>query len=90
MASLIIKKKPKFSNVKKSLLIVVNTKVSKKATVRNLLKRRIRAIMRPFLKNDNQNNYVIIVKPEAVKLSYQDLKKEILEKLEKIVKINNN
>jgi len=83
MGVLIIKKKPKISNSKKtkSLLINVSSRVSKKATVRNLLKRRIRAIVRPILKIDNQNTYLIIVKPEAVKLSYQDLKDEILKKI---------
>jgi len=77
--SLVVKTKPRNSQ-KEPLVIVVGTRVSKKATTRNLLKRRIRAIMRPVMKN-RINDYVIIVKPETTKLTYLELKEEIESKI---------
>jgi ribonuclease P protein component len=80
MTGLAIKTKSRNSRDKPLLLIAVSAKVSKKAVVRNFLKRRIRAIMRPIVK-DSKFDYFIIVKPEATKMNYQELKNEVFNKL---------
>lgn len=79
MTALVIKTRPRTPNAK-LLLIAVSTKVSKKATARNLIKRRIRAIMKPILKY-SEYTYLVIVKPEAIKLNYQELKNELFKKI---------
>lgn len=56
-------------------IIVVSAKVSKKAVLRNKIKRRIRDIIK-----DQPNRFrgcKIIAGPGAVNLSYQNLKQEI-------------
>jgi ribonuclease P protein component len=63
--------------------IVVNTKVDKRAVVRNKIQRRIRDIIR--LNSENFNNgfdVMILTKEEIKKLDY----KEIKEKIEKLFK----
>lgn len=48
-----------------------------------MLKRRIKAIMRSIIKKDSEkNNILIIVKPEALKLTFRALKEEIMEKIQ--------
>jgi len=47
--------------------IIVSNKVSKKATTRNLLKRRIRAILLDNLSNFRQNNDIVISLAPTVK-----------------------
>lgn len=64
---------------KKPLIIIVNKKVSKRAVDRNLLKRRVKAIMRRFL--ESGGDYTIIIKPEALSLSFTELKEEITTKI---------
>jgi ribonuclease P protein component len=63
---------------KKPLFIITGTSVSKRAVDRNRIRRRIRAIMAPVMK-EQQNDYAIIVKRGALALSYQNLKEEILK-----------
>lgn len=75
MSSVVVKVRSKGSQ-KKQLIIVVGKNVSKKATQRNLLKRRMRAIMQPVLK-ESSKDYTIIIRPEALNLSYQELRKEV-------------
>ena len=74
MKSVIVKSVP-LRNKKSPLIIVVSAKVSKKATERNKLKRRIRNIMRYYLTGDRA--YKIITRPEAMKLNFQELKEEM-------------
>lgn len=60
---------------------IVSNKISKKANVRNLIRRRLRAII--FLcKGRFRENYdmIVIVRVPLLKLSYQEIKTE-LEKL---------
>lgn len=60
--------------------IVVSTRVSKNATRRNRLKRLVREFVRLRLKNFRSGDYVITLKPEAVKVT----EKELLLSLEKL------
>ncbi|MEK7464352.1 MAG: ribonuclease P protein component [Patescibacteria group bacterium] len=63
-----------------TLIVVVGTSVSKKATERNLLKRRVRIIMKPYLVA-NRHDFTIILTKEALKRTFNDLKKEIIEQI---------
>ena len=57
--------------------ITVSNKVGD-AVTRNKVKRRIRAIIRNYLKNmSDKYNYVIVVRPSVVNLSFDELKKEV-------------
>jgi ribonuclease P protein component len=68
------------SNSSQKPLIVVGKGVSKKATERNLLKRRVRAVLRAHTGKNNPNP-VIILRKEALKMSFKDLQKEIISKI---------
>jgi len=61
---------------KKPLIVSVSAKIIKKATERNFLKRRIRAIMRPIIKK-TKTDYMIIVKKEAMDTAFSELEREI-------------
>ncbi|MBI4034258.1 MAG: ribonuclease P protein component [Candidatus Brennerbacteria bacterium] len=74
MAILLVKRAPR--NQKEPLRIVVGKAAVKGAVPRNLLKRRIRAIMRPAIR-DSRAGFVIIVKPGAADLTYKELQKEL-------------
>ncbi len=76
MAGFFVKTKPRGFQ-KKPLIISLSKKNIKKATERNLLKRRIRTIMRPVL-NNSKLDYTIIVKKEAANMRFGEIKKEIL------------
>ncbi len=56
-------------------VIVVSKKIAKKATDRNLLRRRIRAIVRPFAAGNS--SFFIIAKPGVLDLSFKELQNEI-------------
>jgi ribonuclease P protein component len=64
--------------------VVVSAKISKKATVRNKLKRRIRDIFRLNL-DKIKDNYDIItyLSHQSLKKSYPELKQEVLVSLNK-------
>lgn len=72
-----IKIKPKRS-LKKPIMIIIFKNFSKKAVERNLIKRRIRAILRPLIKN---NDFLVFVRPAAKNLNFLMLKKEIFKQL---------
>ncbi|MEK7479274.1 MAG: ribonuclease P protein component [Patescibacteria group bacterium] len=61
------------------LTVIVGLKVSPKATERNKIKRRVRAIMQIHKKENKE--YVVIVHPEAKSLSFQELKDQIARQL---------
>ena len=79
MPSFVIKTNPRGPQ-RKPLVVVIGTRVSKKATERNLLRRRIKAIMQPIVRK-LERDFVVIVKPGAERLTYQELKNEIEKKL---------
>ena len=74
--SLVIIKKTPSGFQKEPLFVVVGKNVSKKATERNTIKRRIRAIMRS-LSAKKTADMTIIAKKEAIRASFNDLKKAI-------------
>lgn len=58
--------------------ISISTKVSKKAVIRNLIKRRIRAALRELLPKINHNwHIVIVVKTQAIECKYGDFLREL-------------
>lgn len=66
-------------------VIVVSNKVSKQATKRNQLKRRLREIVRLNFENLNlRGDFIINVLPPAINLDYHQLKKEISSLFKKI------
>lgn len=60
----------------------INKKLGK-ANKRNLLKRRMREITRIFIHIPSFCNYVVMAKENAVSLSFEDLKKELIKLFEK-------
>lgn len=64
---------------------IVSTKISKKAVVRNKIKRRLREIIRKRIKKiENGFDFVFITRPGIEKLTYQELEKRIEEILTKM------
>lgn len=58
---------------------VVGLKVSKKAVVRNLLKRRMREVIRPLLPSVAVGaDIAVIAKPAAANLSFDDVRKNLV------------
>lgn len=75
MPALIVRiKEPSFS--KRPLEIRISSKVIRKAAVRNLLKRRIKAVMGDILRT-KKVGFVIIAKAGAASLSFSAIKAEI-------------
>ncbi|MEL6494824.1 MAG: ribonuclease P protein component [Cyanobacteria bacterium J06623_7] len=69
--------------------ISISKKVSKKAVVRNRLKRQLKAVILTHLRQINPGwRVVIIVKPKAIECNYEHFLRE-LEKLLKETKIIN-
>jgi len=65
--------------------ISISLKVSKKAVVRNRIKRQIRAIMQGLLPQFPQGlKLVVIVKPQAQMCQYEDFLRELRELLIKL------
>ena len=63
--------------------IVVSNKIGK-AVKRNLVKRRLRAIIAEIIDNINHsNNYIIVAKETISNLDFQSLKKEVCELFKK-------
>jgi len=65
----------KTSTEKDKLWIRVSKKVSKKAVVRNKIKRRVKSILRDY--DIDLSRYVLSVLPSALELSFEQLKREI-------------
>mgnify|MGYP001569757848 CR=1 FL=1 len=72
--------KPAPDTQKKPVIVIVGSTVAKKATDRNLIRRRVRAIITPIAKA-RKKSFVAIAKPEAKKASFYDLKSEIDKQL---------
>ncbi len=75
MAFFIVKRDPKNPG---TLKLILGRNVAKKATERNLLKRRVRVVVQPFI-GKSEAGFVIIVKPGAVRLTYGELEKELVQ-----------
>ena len=72
--------KPAPNAQKKPVIVIVGSSVAKKATDRNLIRRRVRAIITPIAKAQKKS-FVAIAKPEVKKALFRDLKLEIEKKL---------
>jgi len=71
--------------------ILINTKVSKKAVVRNKLRRQIRGIIEKNIeKLDNNNDFVIIVLPEVLKKSTEDIEEFLVLTFKRTNKTKNS
>ncbi|MEI6380097.1 MAG: ribonuclease P protein component [Cyanobacteriota bacterium ELA615] len=71
--------------------IVISQKVSKKAVIRNRIKRQIRSIVRPWLKEIADNwQLVIIVRPQAIECKYEHFLRELKELFEQVGLVNGN
>ena len=80
-----IKRLPSQLKKESRIGIVVSTKVSNKSTVRNKIKRRVRAIIMELLKeNIVLGKMVIIIKKPAITLDYKELRRIITNKLENV------
>jgi len=67
---------------KLGVVIICSRKVDKRATRRNLLRRRVREIIRKDLKGRiKKSPFVIEIKPEARNSSYESLREDILHVL---------
>ena len=70
---------------------VISTKVDKRATVRNQLRRRWREIVRLNLGHMNPGyDIMMIAKPAATKLNYQELTEQTLDLLARAKVYQNN
>ena len=67
--------------------ISINKKLGK-ANKRNLLKRRIREILRLDVNIPSFCNYVLLAKENAVNLSFEELKKDLVKLFEKLTRKN--
>ena len=81
MGTLVVVRKTPKGFRRRPLFITVSKAVSKKATERNKIKRRIRAIMREIT-GKNVYDISVIAKKELVKASFGELKKEIEKELQ--------
>ena len=64
----------------KSVTVVVGKNTLKKATGRNLMKRRVRSILLPISKKIKLN-FRVIARPAAAQLTFAEIKKDILNQL---------
>ncbi len=77
MAFFVVKKNPERPG---TLRVVLGKSVAKKTVTRNLLKRRIKAAIRPVIGRSSPG-FVIIVRPGAASLTYDELRREIVQKI---------
>lgn len=80
MPSVVIKIK-KRSDQRTQLVIVVGKNTARKATERNLLKRRIRAIMQPYVHKRQGDGFIVVARPGSAALSFRELKQKIEKQL---------
>ena len=73
-------KKTRSGFQKKPLFVVVGKNVSKKAAERNIVKRRIKAILQKS-KNKNGGDMTVIAQKAAAKASFKELENSIKEKV---------
>lgn len=61
----------------KLLTVVVSVKVSKKAVIRNKIKRIVRDELRKQISNLKNGNYAFIIKPSVLKIDSKQLREQI-------------
>jgi len=57
--------------------VIVSTKVSKKAVVRNALKRTVRSVLKDYIEKLPAGSYAFIVKSSAAKITSTELRKQL-------------
>ncbi len=77
-----IKRKPK-GFLKNPLVIVIKKGIKRKASARNLLRRRIKSIIKLAPEEITKNDLLIIVGSEILEYSYQEIKAKLLKNLKK-------
>lgn len=73
--------------------IIVSKKISKKAVVRNKIKRQIREIIRkniPFIINQEQLDLIIIAKKEITEKSFTQIEEDINQTLKNVKQLTTN
>ena len=66
--------------------VIVSTKVSKKATERNLVTRRVKEALKTVAKDrDSSFDIVVVTIPDILKKSYQEIKREIEQTLSEMI-----
>lgn len=73
--------KPSSEDVK--VIISVSKKVSKKAVTRNLVRRRVRPLVKEFIPLLKKGEYFVVAKPGAEKIKGNALKVEVAELFKK-------
>ena len=68
----------------KKFTVLVSTKVSKKAVVRNKIKRILREAIRLNLANFSPGHYIFTAKPSIMKLNIQEINPEFIKLLAKL------
>jgi len=76
--SFIIKTRP-LERGKSSVLVSIGKNSLKRATERNLLKRRVRAVLRK-ISEEKKTEFLVIVKPPVSRKTFDEIKEEILKK----------
>jgi ribonuclease P protein component len=77
--SFIIKTKP-LTLKKSSVLVSVGKNSLKKASERNLLKRRVRAVLRKVSK-EKKREFLVIIKPPVKEKTFREIKEEIVSQI---------
>jgi ribonuclease P protein component len=72
----------KLAEPNRRFTVVVSTKVSKKAVVRNRIKRLLREFIRLNLKNFLPGDFAVVIKPAAMKVE----EKVLLQEFEKLLR----
>lgn len=76
-----VKNKERFNRI----AIIVSLKVSKKAVIRNKLKRRVAHVLKEYIPEFQENyDIVSIVLPPAKEVNYRELKYTVKEHLERL------
>ena len=66
------------------IAVSVSKKVSKKAVIRNKVRRRAYSAVSKFIPNLSKNLFLLIAKPGVEKISYEDIKDELGELFKKV------
>jgi len=72
---------------KAPLVVIISKKTAPKATKRNLLRRRIKNILQ--LPSSSNKKFLVVVKPSAFLISYQELEKILKEEYARITGSSN-
>lgn len=71
--------------------IIINNKVSKKAVIRNKIRRQIRQVIKQQENNLKLgNDVIVVVLPESVKVSFKEIEVSVLNNFKKLKLLNSN